>query len=71
MASLTLRIDGMSCGHCVNAVSRSLSEVPGVRVREVTIGTATIEYDPEQTSEATVVQAVADAGYPAKRADRP
>jgi len=30
MTNLTLRIDGMSCGHCMNAVNRALAGLPGV-----------------------------------------
>ena len=32
MRRATLHIEGMSCGHCLNAVNRALSAVPGVRI---------------------------------------
>jgi copper chaperone len=31
MSARTLQITGMSCGHCVQAVTRALEAVPGVR----------------------------------------
>ena len=34
--SVTLAIDGMSCGHCVQAVTKALSAVPGVKVQPTT-----------------------------------
>ena len=40
---LTLSIDGMSCGHCVQTVTKALSGVPGVKVRAVAVGSAEID----------------------------
>ena len=59
--TLTLRIDGMSCAHCVRAVRDALADVPGVTVERVDIGGATVAFDPARTSPAAVGNAVADA----------
>ena len=68
MRSLTLHIDGMSCGHCLNAVNRALAALPGVEVDSVRIGRAELRYD-ERTMEPTRIEAaVADAGYRATAA---
>ena len=67
MPSLRLSISGMSCQHCVRAVQGALQGVPGVRVEEVSIGAARIEYDPAQTSLEAIVDAVNDEGYGASR----
>jgi copper chaperone CopZ len=61
--SLHLDISGMSCGHCVMAVSRGLKQVAGVDVRQVNVGTADLTYDDEKTSPAAIAQAVEEAGY--------
>jgi copper chaperone CopZ len=58
-----LHIDGMSCGHCLNAVNRALAEIPGVEVDTVRIGRAEVRYDPAQVSPTQLEGAVADAGY--------
>ncbi|HEY7569321.1 MAG TPA: heavy-metal-associated domain-containing protein [Gemmatimonadaceae bacterium] len=68
MEQLRLEIDGMSCGGCVAAVRAALSRVPGVRVDDVSIGTATIAIDPSQASVGSVIDAVQDAGYDAREA---
>ncbi len=68
MERLNLTIDGMSCGHCVNAVSGALKQLPGVDVEQVAIGTATISYDPSKTSVDQIIDAVNDEGYTAYRA---
>ena len=66
MERVDLRIAGMSCGHCVSSVRRALSELDGVRVEEVKVGSASVAYDPERTSVQDVVDAVNDQGYEAE-----
>ena len=65
MARIVLHVEGMSCGHCLNAVSRALAESPGVSVESVRMGRAEVDYDERVTSPGAVAAAVADAGYPA------
>lgn len=65
MPQLTLTIDGMSCSHCLNAVSQSLAALPGVTIRSVRIGRAELEYDPERIDPPAIAEAVRAAGYPA------
>lgn len=61
--TLSMRVEGMSCQHCVRAVRDALAEVPGVEVRSVEVGAATVAYDPSQTTTAQIADAVRDAGY--------
>lgn len=68
MERLSLDIAGMTCQHCVNAVTNALSQVPGVTVERVAIGHAEVVYDPASTTEQAVVDAVGDEGYEAVRA---
>jgi copper ion binding protein len=63
METMTMRIDGMSCAHCVKAVRDALGEVPGVQVRQVDVGTATVAFDPAVARPEQVADAVRDAGY--------
>ena len=63
MRHATLHIEGMSCGHCLNAVNRALSSVPGVRIDAVRIGRADVSYDETTTAPSLLETAVADAGY--------
>jgi copper chaperone len=64
MERLHLTIDGMSCGHCLNTVRGALGRVPGVRIETVTIGRATVEFDPAVASASQIVAAVSGEGYP-------
>ena len=66
MNKLELEIDGMSCSHCVAAVSGALGELPGVTVELVRVGAAQVSYQPDQVSPDQIVLAVEDAGYSAQ-----
>lgn len=68
MRQATLHIEGMSCGHCLNAVNRALSALPGVRIDAIRIGRADVSYDEATTDPAKLETAVADAGYKASAA---
>ena len=63
MRQATLHIEGMSCGHCLNAVNRALSAVPGVRIDAIRIGQADVSYDESSTGPAQLEAAVTEAGY--------
>ena len=61
--SLHLDISGMSCGHCVMAVTKGLKELDGVNVKKVDVGSADVSYDDAKTSPANIERVVEDAGY--------
>ena len=65
MDTLHLDIDGMSCGHCVSSVKKALTAVDGVSVDAVTVGSAELRYDPNKATAEAILEAVAEAGYPA------
>lgn len=58
----TVRIEGMSCNHCVRAVFTALSGVPGISRADVSIGQAVIEHDGSVKPEA-IREAISIAGY--------
>ncbi len=57
-----LKITGMSCQRCVQAVFTALTPVQGIRSADVTIGGAEIEHDGRATLQA-LTEAIAVAGY--------
>jgi copper chaperone len=65
MQTINIQIDGMSCGHCLNAVRQALTGTKGVRVESVQIGGALVSYDESITEPSKIEAAIADAGYPA------
>ena len=66
----TLRIEGMSCQHCVRAVEQALAEAPGVEAESVTVGSAVVAYDAASVSREDLYARVADAGYTVLSAER-
>lgn len=67
MTSLTMHINGMTCGHCIAGVKRALAQLPGIEVQEVAIGSARVRFDEQAIPPAQVEQqlakAVEDEGY--------
>ncbi|MBM4161582.1 MAG: heavy-metal-associated domain-containing protein [Ignavibacteria bacterium] len=63
MKSHELIIEGMSCGHCVMSVSKELSKVAGLKVRNVELGRALVEYDDTEVTQAQLAKAIEEAGY--------
>ncbi|WP_311564596.1 heavy metal translocating P-type ATPase [Peptoniphilus duerdenii] len=62
-----LKVEGMSCNHCVASVKKALEGIDGVREADVNLEdkSARVELDKDLADEA-LVKAVEDAGYSAK-----
>ncbi|KUO95913.1 heavy-metal-associated domain-containing protein [Ferroacidibacillus organovorans] len=65
MATATITVKGMTCGGCVNSVTKALTGVQGVQEAKVDLNgaTATVTFDENKTSVASLKEAVDDAGY--------
>ena len=57
-----IKIDGMSCQHCVLAVKKEIQKLD-VKNVEVKIGEATFEFDETKVNEETIKKAITYAGY--------
>ena len=62
MTSVPLHIEGMSCGHCLNAVRQALHGVAGAEVKSVQMGKAEVDVPGKPVIDA-LVAAVSEAGY--------
>jgi copper chaperone CopZ len=56
-------IEGMSCGHCVMAVRKELSKVDNVKIDNVQIGKAKVEFDESKTHVSRIINAIEEAGF--------
>lgn len=65
--TLTLRVEGMTCGHCVKHVQEALKAVKGVKNADVSLEekTARVTYVPAKTGKEELVKAVEAVGYTA------
>jgi copper chaperone len=59
----TYTIAGMSCGGCVNSLTRVLNTVPGIEPIKIEVGKAHLRLDPDRVSSQAVKDAVARAGF--------
>ena len=65
MTQAVLTISGMTCGGCVNSVTRVLQALPGVQQANVTLvpSQANVSYDAALADPEKLAQAVAEAGF--------
>jgi copper chaperone len=65
MEKTTLKVTGMSCGHCEKAVKTALLELEGVKDVNVSLSTGLVdvEYDAANVSMDQMKEAVEDQGY--------
>ncbi|HYK83338.1 MAG TPA: heavy-metal-associated domain-containing protein [Gemmatimonadales bacterium] len=68
MATLKLRVTGMTCGHCQTKVQNALKQTAGVfsAVVDLASGEAEVDFDDDTATTGQLVAAVAKAGYTAK-----
>jgi copper chaperone len=63
--TLIYRVDGMSCEHCVVAVTGEVGDVAGVAAVDVDLGTKLVRVSGAGIDDAAVVAAIDEAGYDA------
>ena len=65
MLERTIKVNGMSCGHCKAKVEGALSGLSGVNSAEVDLdqGTVRVLYDDQSLAESVLHEAISDAGY--------
>ena len=63
MAEATIKIEGMSCGHCVMRVKKAIETLGGVTEADVNIGAARVKYDESRAKREDIEAAVEAAGY--------
>lgn len=67
MQTVTMSVEGMSCGACVGHVTRALQGLDGVQSAQVSLQDkrAVVTYDPAKVQAAQMTEAIADEGYEA------
>ncbi len=60
--TLQLSVPGMTCSHCVRAISAAVSDVPDVHTVHVDLATKTVHVT-GTTNEGAVRGAIGEAGY--------
>jgi len=63
---LTLSIEGMHCGGCVQRVKATLQGVKGVELGPVEVGSAQMTFHPDQASAEEIAAAINRIGFSAR-----
>ncbi|MEG6586545.1 copper chaperone CopZ [Dendrosporobacter sp. 1207_IL3150] len=65
MEKQILKVEGMSCGHCKNAVEKAVGSLPGVAAAEVDLAAKqlTVEFDSSKLSLNQIKEAVEEQGF--------
>ena len=63
MTTKSYAVQGMTCQHCVNAVTEEVGKVPGVSEVTVDLSGGTVQVSGDDLDDAAVAAAVDEAGY--------
>jgi copper chaperone CopZ len=63
MTERVFSVEGMSCDHCVHAITAEVSKVPGVTGVMVDLATRTVTVSGQPLDDAAIGAAVDEAGY--------
>jgi len=63
MNTRTLKIKGMSCGHCVMSLKKEFEKIDGLTVHSVEIGSARVSWNGQEIDETMLKAAVNEAGF--------
>ncbi len=65
MEKKVLNVEGMSCSHCVNAVTKALTALDGISSVDVSLEnkTVAVDYDADKVSLDAIREAIEEEGY--------
>ena len=65
MERVQIKVEGMTCGGCVNSVQNALRQNPGVlqATADLESGLVTVDFDPSMIEHSALEDAITDAGF--------
>lgn len=66
MQSTVLKVEGMSCGHCVSSVEGAVKKLGASGKVDLQAGSVTVEFDESKVSLDAIKEAIKDQGYDVK-----
>lgn len=69
MGKNSIQVEGMSCEHCVKAITRAVEALPGIREVAVDLeaGTVAVEHDSVQSPLEKIMFEIEEQGYDVMR----
>jgi len=66
MKNMVLKVEGMSCGHCVSSVESALKEIGAEGKVDLSSGKVEVYYDEATLSPEQINEAIEEQGYEVK-----
>jgi copper chaperone len=63
--TIQLKIEGMTCDHCVRSVTNAVKDVPGVAEAKVSLETNSAVVEGDQFDVTKIIEAIEEEGYTA------
>lgn len=63
MKSIILKVEGMSCNHCVNSIEGALKKIGAAGKVDLEGKTVAVEFDESKLTEDAIRSAIEDQGY--------
>lgn len=63
MKEAIIKVDGMSCQHCVARVKKAIDNLKGIINSDVQIGLVRVSFDESKVRGDEIEKAITDAGY--------
>jgi copper chaperone len=63
MSTVTLNVQGMSCGHCVNSVEKAVSSIGATAKVDLAQHSVSVDYDEHIVTLDAIKEAIEDQGY--------
>lgn len=63
MQTISLKVEGMSCGHCVNSVEGAVKKLGASGKVNLDVGSVTIDFDESKVSLDVIKEAIEEQGY--------
>jgi copper chaperone len=67
MQNVTLKVEGMSCGHCVSSVEGALAKIGALGKVDLANKSVFIEYEDAKLTLKSLEDAIEDQGYDVKK----
>ena len=63
MANLTLKVEGMTCGHCKQSVERAVADIGGQAQVDLAAKQVSVTYDETAVKPDQIREAIEDQGF--------
>lgn len=63
MTDITIKVEGMSCMHCVMRVKKAMESLRGIQGSDVQIGIVKATFDEAEVKREDIEKAITNAGY--------